>query len=75
MATLYPETDHEPLPRQTEEDLLALETELHDRHLQTLFREEFGMELPKPGKLTSRSGKRTFEGKLKTASPGIIELD
>jgi len=75
MTTLYPETDHEPLPRQTEEELLVLETELHDRHLQTLFREDFGMEFPSPGKLTSRSRKRTFQGKLKTASPAIIELD
>ena len=74
-AAVCPEADHEPLPQRTEEELLVLETELHGRHLEALFRDEFGIELPIPEKPTSASSKRTFEGKLKNSPPGVIDLD
>ncbi|CAE7221716.1 unnamed protein product [Symbiodinium sp. CCMP2592] len=74
-ATVWPQADHEPLPRQTEEELLLLETELHDRHLEALFRDEFDIELSTPERRTTASRKRTFQGTLKNASHGVINLD
>ena len=39
--TLHPKDDHCSLPEATERELLQVETELHDRHLEELFLEEF----------------------------------
>ena len=45
------------------------------RHLEALFHDEFGMELPISQKPTSAATKRTFEGKLKNSLPGVLDLD
>ena len=46
-----------------------METELHDRHLEELFLEEFGIELPKASSAPSR--KRTFDRERKASSQGL----
>ena len=71
--TLYPKDDHRPLPEATERELLQVETELHDKHLEELFREEFGIELPKASSAPSR--KRTFDRELKASSQDVIDVD
>ena len=75
-ATVHPVEDHRPLPAAAEMELLATEKKAHNEELESLFREEFGMELPKsePGS-SSGTRTRTFERSLKRPPDCVIEIE
>ena len=75
VSSVYPSSDHQPLPAEPDAALLAFETELHNQHLEDLFREDFDIELPRPPPAASPARKRTFDGRLKPPTSSVIELD